>query len=141
MKLTIELNEETNQISTNVDKPTPIDDMMTILFTIQLEFMKSFIAQVEKSGEATPEQLQTLKEDLYDKYNAGASNVLYLFAPDEELHPDLTVEAMKAAEDKYMYNSLNRQARRQVDKKTKNQTKILRFKPQNDKIEEKQGEE
>ena len=133
MKLTIELNEETNQISTNIDKPTQIDDMMTILFTVQLEFMKGFIKQVENSNPApTPEQLKALKEDLYDKYNAGASNVLYLFIPDQELRPDLTVEAMKQAEDQYMYNQLNRKARREVDKKTHNQTKILRFPTQKD---------
>lgn len=128
MKLTIELNEETNQISTHIDKPTQIDDMMTILFTVQLEFMKNFIHRIENSESApTPEQLKAIKEDLYDKYNAGASNVLYLFIPDQELRPDLTVEAMKQAEDQYMYNQLNRKARREVDKKTKNQTKILRF--------------
>ena len=101
---------------------------MTILFTVQLEFMKNFMHQVENSESApTPEQLKAIKEDLYDKYNAGASNVLYLFIPDQELRPDLTVEAMKEAEDRYMYNQLNRKARREVDKKTKNQTKILRF--------------
>lgn len=128
MKLTIELNEETNQISTHIDKPTQIDDMMTILFTVQLEFMKNFMHQVENSNPApTPEQIKALKEDLYDKYNAGASNVLYLFIPDQELRPDLTVEAMKQAEDQYMYNQLNRQQRREVDKKTKGETKILRF--------------
>lgn len=126
MKLTIELNEETKQLTTSIDKGIRIDDMMTVLFTIQLEIMKNFLSQVASSG-ATEEQLQTLKEDLYDKYNAGASNVLYLFAPDEELHPDLTVEAMKEAEDRYMYNSLNRESRRELDKKTKGETKILKF--------------
>lgn len=34
---------------------------------------------------------------------------------------------MKQAEDQYMYNQLNRKARREVDKKTKGETKILRF--------------
>lgn len=126
MKLTIELNEETKQLTTSIDKGIRIDDMMTVLFTIQLEIMKNFLSQVASSG-ATEEQLQTLKEDLYDKYNAGASNVLYLFAPDEELHPDLTVEAMKEAEDRYMYNSLNRESRREIDKKTKGESKILKF--------------
>ena len=130
MKLTIELNEETNQISTHIDKPTQIDDMMTILFTIQLEVLKSTLENAKESH--TEEQIKAIKEDLYDKYNAGASNVLYLFAPDEELRPDLTVEAMKEAEDRYMYNQLNRKARREVDKKTKNQTKILRFPTQKD---------
>lgn len=128
MKLEIELTED-NKIKTQIDTPMAIDDLMPILFTVQLSYMRQFMKQVEGSGDLSSEQIQGLKEDLYDKYNAGASNVLYLFAPDEELRPDLTVEAMKEAEDKYMYNQLNRKDRRAVDKKTKGETKILRFKP------------
>ena len=128
MKLEIELTED-NKIKTQIDTPMPIDDLMPILFTVQLSYMQQFMKQVEASGELTPDQLKALKEDLYDKYNAGASNILYLFAPDTELRPDLTVEAMKEAEDKYMYNQLNRKARREVDKKTKGETKVLQYKP------------
>jgi hypothetical protein len=128
MKLEIELTED-YKIKTQIDTPMPIDDLMPILFTVQLSYMQQFMKQVEASGELTPDQLKALKEDLYDKYNAGASNILYLFAPDTELRPDLTVEAMKEAEDKYMYNQLNRKARREVDKKTKGETKILKYKP------------
>lgn len=119
MKITI--TNKNNQITTTSDEPIRIDDLMTILFTVQLQAMN----QVKNS---TPEEhRQQVLEDLYDKYNAGASNLLYLFAPDEELHPDLTVEAMKEAEDRYMYNHMNRETRRQIDKKTKGETKLLRF--------------
>ena len=126
MKVTIELDEKTGKIDTNFDKPVRLDDFMTVLFTVQLEMMKGTLAQAQKS-DLTPEQINLIRDDIYDKYNAGASNVLYLFAPDNELHPDLTVEAMKAAEDQYMYNQLNRKTRREIDKKTKGETKILRF--------------
>ena len=34
---------------------------------------------------------------------------------------------MKQAEDQYMYNQLNRKSRREVDKKTHNKSKLLRF--------------
>lgn len=135
MKLEIELTED-NKVKTQIDTPMPIDELMPILFTVQLSYMQQFMRQVEESGELTPEQLQGLKEDLYDKYNAGASNVLYLFAPDEELRPDLTVEAMKHAEDQFMYNQLNREERRALDKKTKGETKVLQFKPRGDQNEE-----
>ena len=128
MKLEIELTED-NKIKTQIDTPIPIDDLMPILFTVQLSYMRQFMKQASEDPEVTPEILQGLKEDLYDKYNAGASNVLYLFAPDEELRPDLTVEAMKEAEDRYMYNQLNRETRRKLDKQTKGETKILKFKP------------
>jgi hypothetical protein len=128
MKLTIEVTED-NKVLSQIDTPIPIDDMMPVLFTVQLAFMRQFIKQIEESGELSSEQIQALKEDLYDKYNAGASNVLSLFIPDKELRPDLTVEAMKYAEDQYMYNQLNRKERRELDKKTKGETKILQFKP------------
>ena len=58
MKLIIELNEETNQISMGSDKPMQIDDLMNILFTVQLESMRGFIRQVEASNYATQEALQ-----------------------------------------------------------------------------------
>lgn len=126
MKITIEVDEKTGKIDTNFDKPVRMDDFMTVLFTVQLEMMKNSLAHAQKS-DLTEDQINLIRDDMYDKYNAGASNVLYLFAPDNELHPDLTVEAMKAAEDQYMYNQLNRKTRREIDKKTKGETKILRF--------------
>lgn len=135
MKLEIELTKD-NKIKTQIDTPMAIDDLMPILFTVQLSYMRQFMKQIEDSGELSSEQIQGLKEDLYDKYNAGASNVLYLFAPDEELRPDLTVEAMRYAEDQYMYNQLNRQERRALDRKTKGETKVLQFKPRGDQNEE-----
>lgn len=127
MQITINWNEETNQITTDSDRPIRIDELMTILFTMQLESMNSIKDQAQNDNQLSEEQRQEIIENLYDNYNAGASNVLYLFAPDKELHPDLTVEAMKEAEDRYMYNHLNRSTRRQIDKKTKGETKILRF--------------
>lgn len=127
MKITIELNDK-NQVLSQLDEPMAIDDILPMLFTVQLSYMRSFIEQVKAKSDITPENLQNLKEDLYDKYNAGASNVLSLFIPDKELRPDLTVEAMKAAEDQYMYNQLNRKNRRELDKKTKGETKVLKFK-------------
>lgn len=126
MKIILELDEATNQVSIKNEGKVRIEDALGITLTAQLAIMRDVLERSKANG-ATKEELQTIKEDLYDKFNAGASNILYLFAPDEELHPDLTVEAMKAAEDKYMYNQLNRKARREVDKKTHNQTKVLRF--------------
>lgn len=134
MKLTIEVTED-NKVLSQIDEPISIDNLMPILFTVQLSYLRASINQFEQMPDITPEQLQGLKEDLYDKYNAGASNVLSLFIPDKELRPDLTVEAMKYAEDQYMYNQLNRKERRELDKKTKGETKILQFRPRGDQNE------
>lgn len=127
MKLIIELDDKTNKVSIRPEGNIKIDDALGLMFTAQLEVLRHFLVQAKRTG-ATPEALQVLKEDLYDKYNAGASNVLYLFAPDTELRPDLTVEAMKEAEDRYMYNQLNRRSRREIDAKTKGATRALRDK-------------
>ena len=124
MEIKINLDDQ-GKLTSACDQPVRIDDLMTILFTVQLNTMQTFLKSLE--NQATPEQIKLIKEDLYDKYNAGASNLLYLLIPDKELRPDLTVEAMKEAEDRYMYNQLNRKARREVDKKTKGKSKILRF--------------
>lgn len=126
MQITIDWNEETNQITTSATTPINIQDLMTVLFTLQLQALNN-IKEKAQSDNLSPEQLDELIGNLYDNYNAGASNVLYLFAPDKELHPDLTVEAMKEAEDRYMYNHLNRETRREIDKKTHGETKVLRF--------------
>lgn len=115
-RLVIEYDENTSQATTL--NPIRIDDMLRVTFSLQLSALNDFMKQVKENSNISEKDLQTLKEHLYDSYNAGASNVLYLFAPDEELHPDLTVEAMKEAEDRYMYNHLNRENRRDLDKKT-----------------------
>jgi hypothetical protein len=41
-----------------------------------------------------------VKEDLYDMYNAAASNTLNIFAPDIEMRPHLTAQAILEAENK-----------------------------------------
>ena len=134
MNLTINWNKETNQVASSSDEPIRIDELMTLLFTVQLASMNEMKEQAQNDKTLTPEQVQDIIGTLYDNFNAGASNVLYLFCPDKELHPDLTVEAMKEAEDKYMYNHLNRETRREIDKKTKGETKVLRFPGQDNHI-------
>lgn len=67
-----------------------------LLFTAQLRIMQTLLSSVpEESQEA-------VKADLYDKYNYSASNVLSYFAPDIEMRPDLTAEAIMKAEDELM---------------------------------------
>lgn len=47
---------------------------------------------------APDEDKQKIKEELYDIYNAAASAFLEAFAPDIELRPDLTAEAIMEKE-------------------------------------------
>lgn len=67
-----------------------------LLFTAQLRIMQNLL-------ETVPElDREAVKADLYDKYNYSASNVLSYFAPEIELRPDLTAEAIMKAEDELM---------------------------------------
>ena len=38
------------------------------------------------------------KQELFDLYNTACSNTLHYFAPEYDLHPDLTAEAILRAE-------------------------------------------
>ncbi|MCQ2968544.1 MAG: hypothetical protein MJ191_00205 [Clostridium sp.] len=115
MEITLTITKtEDDKLQITSSAPANVLEVLTMTFTAQLHLMNAFIDAIKPT--ITEEELQTLKEDLYDKYNAGASNILYLYLPDHEMHPDLTVEAMKAAEDKYMSEVVNK------NKKTKTQT-------------------
>ena len=94
MEIKITVNE--NKVNMESSEPVRIDDLMTILFTVQLSMLR----------EATPPEddpnYQTIRDLLYDNFNVGASTVLSMYAPDNTLRPDLTAEAMLEAENKYI---------------------------------------
>jgi hypothetical protein len=71
---------------------------------------------------AAPEDSkQNTKEELYDMYNAAASNTLFIFAPDIEMRPHLTSEAILKAEDEIINANFKatagRAARRAMQRK------------------------
>ena len=53
-------------------------------------------------SDAQPEKAEEVKRELYDLVNIGASNVLKKFAPEFELRPDLTAEAIMKAENEIL---------------------------------------
>lgn len=65
-----------------------------ILFTIQ--HAHATISDVH------PEKAEEVKRELYDLVNIGASNILKKFAPEFELRPDLTAEAIMKAENEIL---------------------------------------
>lgn len=99
-KITIELNED--QVSFKAEKPIYADDFLNMLFTTSLGFLTDIVAKA-------PEDMRGLaKEELYDLFNQGASKVLENFAPEYELHPGLTAQAILEAENKIILeNRLN----------------------------------
>lgn len=63
-------------------------------FCAQLATMNSFIEQLPEKA------VDEVKADLYDKYNFAASTLLEKFAPEIEMRPNLTVEAISKLENK-----------------------------------------
>jgi hypothetical protein len=59
------------------------------------------------NDEVPEEHKQAVKEEMYDMFNIGASNVLQEFAPDIEARPDLTTEAIMKAEDEIMEEKIH----------------------------------
>lgn len=86
------LDDGTLQLHT--DSPILLDDFITATLTAQLSMMKRCV------DDAPAETQQGIQQNIYDMYNAAASHVLAKFAPELELHPNLTTQAILEAENK-----------------------------------------
>jgi hypothetical protein len=71
------------------------DETLQLTFTTLLTIMNEMIATAP--AEVNP---VALKEYLYDQVNMAMSNFLHIFAPEIEMRPDLTVDAIIEAENK-----------------------------------------
>lgn len=72
------------------------DELIRILMLAALNAMKEVVNNTEE------EHRQACKEELYDYFNKSASAVLETFAPEIELRPDLTTEAILKAENEIL---------------------------------------
>lgn len=68
-------------------------DYINITLSAQMQVFKSIVNQAKD---------EAIKEDLYDMYNQAASAFLTAFAPEIELRPDLTAEAILKAENEIL---------------------------------------
>ena len=87
---------EDGKITSRMQHPMDIRDIIAVLATATLGFMRTLVGQVP------PEAKQGVTESLYDMYNAAASHVLEEFAPEIEMRPNLTADAILRAEDKIL---------------------------------------
>lgn len=76
------------------DNSLSITDFLQVVSTGILTAMQGIV------NSAPIEQQESIKEDLYDLYNAAASNTLHYFAPEIDMRPHLTAQAILDAEDK-----------------------------------------
>lgn len=83
-----------NKLDINLKPYGTILDALELLGNASLQVMRYCI-------EDAPESLQdTIRKDLYDKYNCMASNILSTLDPEADLHPGLTERAILEMENK-----------------------------------------
>jgi hypothetical protein len=97
----IHIKIKDGQVSCHTDKPMSIQEFIQATCTCTLGMMQSLVAKAPEGSE------QEIKEDLYDMYNAAASNTLRYFAPDIDMRPHLTTQAILEAEN----NIIKRQSK------------------------------
>jgi hypothetical protein len=114
-----------NKVHVTYEHPTlTLPDFLQVISTGVLQAMISIVA-------AAPEDQRTqVKEELYDMYNAAASNTLNYFAPEIEMRPHLTAQAILEAEDNIINRqykkTANRKQRRAMEKKEASYLKSLK---------------
>lgn len=69
-----------------------LEDVLNLCFSAQLHFMRSTLSTVPE------EHREEAKGRFFDIYNESASKLLEMFAPELEIHPGLTAEAILKAE-------------------------------------------
>ena len=86
------LDNGTVQLQT--DNPILLDDFLSATMTAQLAMMNRCVKEA-------PTGVQDgVQGTIYDMYNVAASHTLATFAPQLELHPNLTAQAILEAENK-----------------------------------------
>lgn len=73
-----------------------VTDYINITLTAQLNMFKDILNNVKE------EDRERTRDELYDMYNLAASAFLKAFAPELELRPDLTEEAILRAENEIL---------------------------------------
>lgn len=70
---------------------TILNNMRKTYETAEVHFKKQEVENID-------DKLKQVKEELYDMVNIAASNILHMFAPEIEMRPDLTAQAILEAE-------------------------------------------
>lgn len=84
---------EKNEVRVKTSREANFEEILQVSFSGTLALMYDLLAKV-------PEEDRTAaKGELYDMLNIAASNALSVFAPEIEMRPNLTVDAIMKAED------------------------------------------
>ena len=96
MKIIIEADGD--QLSVQSEGNIGIKDALQMLFGTQLHILQDCTTQ------APEDKQEDVKGELYDLFNYGASRTLEHFAPEKELRPNLTSQAILDAENAIILN-------------------------------------
>lgn len=86
----IHFNVNEGKVKVSFRKPVSLPDFLQIVQTGILTALNSFLESADDKEKG--------KQELFDLYNTACSNTLHYFAPEYDLRPDLTAEAILRAE-------------------------------------------
>lgn len=86
----IHFNVNNNKVKVSFRKPVSLPDFLQIVQSGILTALNSYLKSASNE--------ETAKKELYDLYNTACSNTLHYFAPEYDLRPDLTAQAILQAE-------------------------------------------
>lgn len=90
---TIQFDREKKELKLFFSDPVPYEEFVEVAYNAILTVSHNLLKDVEE------EHVTEVKGKMYDLINIGASNILNAFAPELELRPNLTTEAILRAED------------------------------------------
>ena len=105
----ININIKDDKVKLSTRKAMPLPDFLQVMQTGILTALQTFVNRADDKEKA--------RSELYDLYNIAASNTLHYFAPEYDLHPDLTAEAILKAENEIIdakYKEMKKNAKKKI---------------------------
>ena len=119
------IGQEDGKVFCVVDPNTTLDVMFQELHTLSLHLLNAYTIAAnggklpEKPSKEELDKFTAIKKFMYDNYNMAVSSVLENYAPEFELRPDITADAIAKAEKEIVdekYRHLNRHEKQQANK-------------------------
>jgi hypothetical protein len=117
-----------------VTPKTTFSEALQLISTATLHILNSYLIAAagqlpEEPTEEESAKFVAIKKQIYQAYNEAASSILELYAPEFELRPDLTTEAIQKAEEELInerFNKLTAKQKKAKDKIVKEAKKKLK---------------
>lgn len=97
---TLTIKYDDTRVGVTTEEPLSLIQFNNIVLTATLEFMETILQNAPDESKAQ------LKELIFNEFNDAASNLLARFAPEIDMRPDITEQAMLEAEVNYIDRKL-----------------------------------